>query len=117
MLDFEKLSKDHKKMFPKADLLSQCMKVGEELREFKEAVSNEKAIRELADVAICCIGIYRFDKDIAEAIYMNAMTYADVLGIRAKIEAEVDRKWQVNSKRKWVFENGVYKHKGIDGNE
>ena len=117
MIDFDKMAQEHKKLFPQADLTSQCLKAGEELREYKQAKNEEQVIKELADVAICCIGIYRFDKDIAEAIFMNAMVYADLLGLRSKIETEVARKWEVNTHRTWKFVNGVYKHVGKDGNE
>ena len=48
---------------------------------------------------------------------MNAMVYADLLGLRSKIETEVARKWEVNTHRTWKFVNGVYKHVGKDGNE
>lgn len=117
MINFEKMAKEHEKLFPQADLTSQCLKAGEEIREFKSAKGTAQVVKELADVAICCIGIYRFDRDIAEYIYMTAMSYADTLGLRSSIEEEVNRKWDINTKRKWVFKNGVYKHVGIDGNE
>lgn len=112
MIDFKKLSKEHEKLFPLADLSSQVIKLEEELSEVEEAKTEEQIIKELADCVICCIGMYRFAPRVAELLE-NTIGQAS----KPTIEEAVRRKWKVNMGRTWVWNGKTYKHKGKDGNE
>lgn len=102
----KEISIEHQSLFPMADLQSQEEKMTEELKE---------VMQELVDVMIVCAGIYRFNKQKALEIRDNVITVCKILGIDLKdIESEVNRKWQVNLKRKWVWNGKTYHHVGDD---
>lgn len=116
-MNIEKYSKLHEKLFPNATAESQFYKLEEEIAEFKAAV-GEDSIKELADIWIVCAGLHRWFPETAYAVYsyysddiINAQYGLD------KIESEVNRKWQINLKRKWEWNGKTYKHIGKDGNE
>ena len=113
MIDLEKMAKEHEKLFPKASLESQVWKLEEELNEFFNANKDEK-IKELADIYIVCIGIYRFTPTVANE-FLEGLTCMDYNW--SLVEEEVNRKWQVNLNRKWEWNGKTYKHVGKDGNE
>ena len=110
MIDLEKMSKEHATLFPNATAESQFVKLEEEINELLEAETTEQELKEKADIQIVCGGLYRWFPRVAEVISRN---YFDSLGI----EAEVNRKWQVNLGRKWEWNGKTYKHVGKDGNE
>ena len=115
MIDLEKMAKEHEKLFPNASLESQIWKLEEEINEFCSAYLPEASIRELADIWIVLGGLYRWCPKTAVAMYYY---YSDgdinaLYGIN-NIEAEVNRKWQINLKRKWVWNGKTYQHEGND---
>ena len=114
MIDLEKMAKEHEALFPKASLESQVWKMEEEIKEYDEACSLEQIIKEVSDIVIVCAGLYRWCPKTATALavqYQREPEYWD------DIEAEVNRKWQVNLNRKWEWNGKTYKHVGKDGNE
>lgn len=112
------LSKQHAKLFPLADLNGQLTKYDEEMEELNKAKSKAKQTIELADCYICCAGMYRFDKEIAENNLAIIQLMAETLGIDwLDILKTAVKKWEVNIKRKWEYKDGKYHHIGIDGFE
>lgn len=110
MIDLEKMSKEHEKLFPKATLESQVWKLEEELKEFWDAPKMNK-IKELADVVIVLGGLYRWCPTVAFDFFdvFTGMDYNWWL-----VEQEVNRKWQINLKRKWEWNGKTYHHIGED---
>lgn len=102
MIDLEKMAKEHEALFPNADLQSQVIKLEEELNELHNAVEFADIIKEKADVIIVCIGIYRFCPAVASYLLPTGLSEIE--------EKEVNRKWQVNLKRKWVWNGKTYHH-------
>ena len=106
MIDLEKLSKSHEELFPHATAESQFYKMEEELKELEEAIiksDGEQEIKEQADIIIVCGGLYRWFPETAQVIY-------DYFGCPELVEREVNRKWEVNKKRKWYWNGKTYKH-------
>lgn len=115
MINFEEMAKSHERLFPKADLNSQVIKLEEEIGEFEEALTDhnpEKANKELADVGVVCVGIYRFTPKVAKFIWRYAAQLSD-----ANIDKAVERKWKINESRKWEWNGSTYHHVGKDGEE
>lgn len=116
MIDFEEMAKRHEALFPRADLASQIVKMEEEIGEFSDALEADnptQAFKELADVAIVCIGIYRFAPNTARWIYDDACRrYKGLYGKQdvKKLEAEVKRKWAINESRTWEWNGKTYHH-------
>lgn len=106
MIDLEKLAESHKALFPKATLESQVIKLEEELIELHNAVEFDDILKEKADVIIVCIGIYRFAPAVASYLLPTALSELE--------EQEVNRKWQLNLKRKWEWNGKTYHHVGED---
>ena len=108
MIDLEKMARQHEKLFPNATAESQLWKMEEEVKEFFEVQGTDGCIKELADCIIVCGGLYRWcpnfaKKTVDEIINAN-------FDIVKELEAEVNRKWQINLKRKWVWNGKTYKH-------
>lgn len=112
MIDLEKMAKEHEKLFPKASLESQIWKLEEEILEFEDAKTLSENIKELADIQIVCAGLYRWCPSLA-IIISKLYSLID----NDAVEAEVNRKWQINLNRKWEWNGKTYKHVGKDGNE
>ena len=117
MLDLKKMAEAHKKLFPNATAESQFYKMEEEIEELVKAKTEDERIKENADVYIVCAGLYRWFPKTALAIYFAY--YQSNMGVLNKgfeymVEAEVKRKWQVNLKRKWVWNGKTYHHVGDD---
>ena len=112
MIDLEKMAKAHKKLFPNASLESQCWKMEEEILEYEEA-DFENKIKESADIVIVCGGLYRWCPRTAKAIASIALNNA----FYQEIEAEVNRKWQINLNRKWEWNGKTYHHIEKKGEE
>lgn len=115
MIDLEKLSKEHEALFPNATAESQFYKMEEEINEYFDACTEEQTIKELSDIVIVAAGLYRWFPQTAKAI-ANDFTFGKMC-LWEKIEAEVNRKWEVNKSRKWEWNGKTYKHVGKDGNE
>lgn len=111
MIDLEKMAKEHEKLFPNATAESQFHKMEEEIGELYSAFENEdETKKELADVLIVCCGLHRFYPKTASALavfFENRYSFKN-------ISEEVNRKWQVNLKRKWVWNGKTYHHEGND---
>jgi hypothetical protein len=111
-MDIEEIAESHKELFPNATPESQFWKLEEEIAEFENCENDQQAIKELADIIIVCGGLYRWFPKTARAVASN---YVYNMGVFP--EEEVNRKWSVNLKRKWVWNGKTYKHEGKDGNE
>lgn len=114
MIYFDEMAKAHERLFPKADLASQIYKLEEEIKEYDEALSNndkEQEIKELADIGIVCIGIYRFTQQVAMWVYDECENMCFFRGCPQKrLEDEIKRKWAVNESRKWEWNGKTYHH-------
>lgn len=110
MIDLEKMAKEHEKLFQNATLESQVWKLEEEIQEFEEACKGEE-INELADIVIVLGGLCRWCPRVAYHFYdgLTCMDYNWSL-----VEEEVNRKWQINLKRKWEWNGKTYHHIGED---
>lgn len=108
MLDFDKISEEHKILFPRGDLDSQLTKLDEEKSEAREAYKNY--IEELADVLIVCAGIYRHNHVLADLQIERVYRTIDAMGMTDDVEDEVIRKWNINKSRKWEWNGKTYKH-------
>lgn len=122
MINYNRLIKEHKEMFPKAGLIGQLLKYFEETREFNSAMYYEQQVRESADRLICIVGVMRFSKTLARILLKELLLdlYWTEIQIGA-VHSELVRKWGVNQGRKWEYKRGLfggkYKHVGKDGNE
>lgn len=94
-----------KKLFPKANMQGQLMKLEEELSEFKEAES----IDELADVCIVCFGLIALGSQIGSFIYSVIVDELTVVELKS-LEKVIDAKVDINLSRKWEYKDGKYKH-------
>lgn len=116
MIDLEKMAKEHEKLFPNASLESQIWKLEEEAKEFQLAETEQDKMKELADILIVCGGLYRWcplvAKTQAYSVY-RTIDY-DFNVYISDFESEVNRKWQINLKRKWEWNGKTYHHVGDD---
>ena len=118
MIDLEKMSKEHATLFPHATADSQFVKMEEEIGEFLSALTEEQCVKELADIWIVCAGLNRWHPKTAKSILaFYSDEFVDKEYGISNIENEVNRKWQVNLGRTWVWNGKTYKHVGKDGNE
>ena len=112
MIDLEQIAKEHEQIFSLADFQSQLLKYEEERKEYHEALNH--LIEELADRMIVCCGIYRFAPKVAEKKLKDCYDKAIHFGVVEAVEREVNRKWQINLKRKWEWNGKTYHHVGED---
>lgn len=123
MINFEQMAKSHERLFPKADLNSQVVKLEEEIGEYKQAANAgnwEQAKKELADVGVVCIGIYRFAPKVADWIFSHCVRLYGSISNRSglpKLDDLINRKWKINEGRKWEWNGTTYHHIGKDGEE
>lgn len=103
---------EHEELFPKATLETQMLKLEEELTECVTAEDMQSLEKELGDCVLVCCGIYRFAPKVALLILCELENTAEYFGIDLKRAA--DKKWEVNKKRTWNIENGIYHHEGAD---
>ena len=118
MESIESIARWHRETFPEATVLSQLEKFREELKEWHESqrITSEGLIvgdiTELADCFIVCCGLARFNN--VEALF-TFRTVAQELenSMYASIDLEqaIMKKMKVNRSRRWVNNNGVYRHK------
>lgn len=108
MIDLEKMAKEHEKLFPNATLESQAWKLEEEIQEWHNALGRATELQELADIIIVCGGLTRWCPSVAGVVcglcVIHSRSFDD------DIEAEVNRKWQINLKRKWEWNGKTYHH-------
>lgn len=109
MIDLEKMAESHKTLFPNATAESQFWKLEEEIKEWQAALHTGDEIKELADVIIVCCGLYRWFPNVAAFIVGSCSILYAWYDVR-KIEKEVERKWQINLKRKWEWNGKTYHH-------
>lgn len=100
----------HEKTFPDATLIRQKEKYHKEFQEWY--MSGCKDISELADMVICACGVARFS--IVDALYL----FKDCIDEASKtvitfgmLETAIEKKMEINRKRKWNFQDGQYQHK------
>lgn len=102
----------HAKTFPEATLDGQIEKFLDEKVEYATAVAPEDKIEELADCFIVACGIARFNPVYGSRFLgetFNAFTQNQDATI-AKLQDAIDKKMQVNRKRKWGKGKGNYQH-------
>lgn len=110
----KRMSKEHEKLFPLATLGTQALKLDEELSECEKAEDLFEVQNELADSLIVCCGIYRFAPKTALVVATSILSTAESFGFKSILLKKANEKWEVNKKRKWKYENGIYHHIGED---
>ena len=100
---------EHIKLFPLANLEGQILKLEEELKEYKEATTEEEHYMELADCFICCIGIFRFTQLVSKAMIAHIIGCLSDNGLKTVI-TNINDKWQINLNRTWEYKDGKYHH-------
>ena len=113
MIDLEQMAKEHENLFPNATLESQVWKLEEEISEFAEARTDTQRCQECADILIVCCGLYRWCPLTARIIFRKYF-YDAPSCLNKEIDEEVNRKWQINLKRKWEWNGKTYHHIGED---
>jgi hypothetical protein len=99
----------HTETFPNATLEGQLQKFEDELQELLE--SNYEDITELADIFIVACGICRFSLVRGmTAFWKIADLTAGMLLIKKQFETAVNKKMEINRKRKWGCNKGYYQH-------
>lgn len=99
----------HTKTFPNATLEGLVEKYKTEVAEWYRLGCRAM---ELADMAICACGIARFC--IVDVVYLfkdiidSARNAEITLGM---LEIAIEKKMEINRKRKWNFQDGQYQHK------
>lgn len=111
------IQKWHEESFPDATLDGQLEKFGEEIKEYREAESDEDKLAELADLLIVAAGIARFDKERSQELTMlvHITTSEDGYDMTELWDA-VQKKMEKNRKRVWnKTGDGTYHHEnGIE---
>lgn len=99
----------HKKTFPDVKLEGMLLKLDEELGELVEAIKKEDEAEELKETAdlyiVARILNDRFNSYIG-AFFLGMIHNSEV----KNLEQAVEKKMEINRKRKWNIKNGVYKH-------
>ena len=99
----------HEQTFPDATLEGQLAKYQEEQREWVE--SGEKDLSELADMFIVACGIARFDLWEGAHAFWDVYEWMDDSKVSPKkVFKTVEKKMEINKKRKWQKSNGFYHH-------
>lgn len=108
MIDFDEMAKAHERLFPKADLASQIYKLEEEIGEYRDARGNKENMKkELADIGIVSIGIYRFAPRTAMLVFTAC---ARQYGAFSDLSDAIKEKWAINEARKWEWNGKTYHH-------
>ncbi|MEE0060463.1 MAG: hypothetical protein UE295_06525 [Acutalibacteraceae bacterium] len=110
----KRMSKEHEKLFPLATLGTQMLKLEEELEECENADDIFSVQDELADGLLVSCGIYRFAPKSALLVASSIIGTAEHFGFKSILLRKAKEKWEVNKKRKWKYENGIYHHIGED---
>lgn len=108
---FEKVSKVHEQLFPKATLQSQCDKFDEEYEEYKNAETGNDICLEYADCYIVAAGIYRFNKNLGDFLGKSLISaLGDNQTLINSLANAIVTKMNKNIDRKWNNKDGLYKH-------
>lgn len=97
--------------FPDATLEGQTDKYHNEYNEYYMAKTKESMLEELADMFIVTIGIIRLD--FREGLFfMNdaLRTFCDSTYTWGQLEEAINKKMQINRKRKWSVGKGNFQH-------
>lgn len=104
-----KIAKWNEETFPEATLGGQLAKLEEEFVEFVGAKTPEEEIKELADVAIVCGGLMRWNSFIGDIVIDNIVKI-ERESLPAILRAVKD-KMEINRKRNWhKTGEGKYHH-------
>ena len=109
----EKISKWHKKTFPKATLESQLLKLHEELLELKKCKNrySDAFLEEVADcLIVASVLAGRFHSPVGNLVLSALFPEKDNLDMLAILSLHVDLKMEKNLRRTWKKERGVYRH-------
>ena len=97
----------HEQTFPDATLMGQLGKFADERKEFEQ----EPSLEEWSDMFIVACGIARFDSILALHYFSDCFKILERQAIRnTYIQQAVDKKMQINRKRKWGIGKGNYQH-------
>lgn len=100
----------HEITFPDATLLGQKEKYHKEFQEWY--MSGCEDISELADMFIVACGIARFNTIEAMFCFGRVDDNLTISVFTTKeLEKAIDKKMEINRKRKWNFQDGQYQHK------
>lgn len=100
----------HTKTFPNATLEGQLEKFKKERKEWLD--SEHTDISELADMFIVACGVARFDTIEAMFCFGRVDDNLTISVFQTKeLEKAIDKKMEINRKRKWNFQDGQYQHK------
>lgn len=107
----ETIKQWHEETFPDVTFDGQLEKFEEEIKEYREAESDEDKLAELADLLIVAAGIARFDKERSQELTMlvHITTSEDGYDMTELWDA-VQKKMKINRQRKWAKKSGLYKH-------
>lgn len=102
----------NKTAFPENTLSMQAMKITEEFKEAMESQDRGDFLSEFVDFFIATIGLKRFSE---EKFYtsMGALFSINPFGLNKLVE-EGFKKMEINKRRKWILQNGVYHHKELN---
>lgn len=101
----------HEQTFPDATLEGQTDKYNNEYNEYYMAKTKESILEELADMFIVTIGILRLD--FREGLFfMNdaLRTFYDSTYTWGQLEETINKKMQINRKRKWNKIGNKFQH-------
>lgn len=100
----------HETTFPDATVEGQIEKYKTEVAEWYK--SGCRDTMELADMAICACGIARFCTVDAVYLFKDIIDAAKNVKITlGMLEKAIEKKMEINRKRKWNFQDGQYQHK------
>lgn len=106
----------HKKIFPEATEESQVLKLDEELKELKKASIDgdmNQVKNESIDVVIVSSVLKdRYSNAIGDVVFSSIMDKISSVADFNEVVVALENKLEINKKRKWTFENGVYRHIG-----
>lgn len=99
--------------FPDATLAKQLEKYADERDEFCAAIKKKDRIAELADLFIVACNISRFNSIAAMSAFedIDFLTRANNVSEYA-LQKAIDKKMEINRRRKWNFLGGKYQHSG-----
>lgn len=106
----------HKKTFPEATEESQVLKLDEELKELKKASIDgdmNQVKNESIDVVIVSSVLKdRYSNALGDVVFSSIMDKISSVADFNEVVVALENKFEINKKRKWTFENGVYRHIG-----
>lgn len=106
----------HTLTFKNITLESQILKWQEEFNELQKTKTKKQFLEEISDCAIVATGLLRFGEvgKTINFVFMEYLNYVfqgnDWLLIQEDFEIAVEKKFEINKKRKWNKVNGCYRH-------